>query len=73
MVHGDIKSQTQLRRLSTHTLVVQWLRLHTPNAGGLGLIPGWGTVNRSCMLQLRPSTAPAPANKTQQYKGCGLA
>ena len=25
------------------SLVVQWLRLHVPNAGGLGFIPGWGT------------------------------
>ncbi|TEA28791.1 hypothetical protein DBR06_SOUSAS24510049, partial [Sousa chinensis] len=33
------------------SLVVQWLRLHTPNAGGPGSIPGWGT--RSGMLQLR--------------------
>ena len=33
------------------SLVVQWLRLHTHNAGGLGPIPGQGT--RSCMLQLR--------------------
>ena len=33
------------------SLVVQWLRLHTPSAGGLGLIPGQGT--RSCMPQLR--------------------
>ena len=31
--------------------MVQWLRLRTPNAGGLGLIPGQGT--RSRMLQLR--------------------
>ena len=23
--------------------MVQWLRLHTANAEGLGLIPGWGT------------------------------
>ncbi|TEA30837.1 hypothetical protein DBR06_SOUSAS15510001, partial [Sousa chinensis] len=30
--------------------VVQWLRLHVPNAGGPGLIPGQGT--RSHMLQL---------------------
>ena len=36
------------------SLVVQWLRLHTPNAGDLDLIPGLGT--RSCMPQLRPST-----------------
>ena len=29
------------------SLVVQWVRLHAPNAGGPGLIPGPGT--RSCM------------------------
>ena len=33
------------------SLMVQWLRLHTPNAGGLGLIPGQGP--RSDMPQLR--------------------
>ena len=33
------------------SLVVQWLRLCTPNAGGPGSIPGGGT--RSYMLQLR--------------------
>ena len=31
--------------------MVQWLRLHGPNAGGLGSIPGQGT--RSHMLQRR--------------------
>ena len=25
------------------SLELQWLRLHAPNAGGMGLIPGWGT------------------------------
>ena len=25
------------------SLVAQWLRLHAPNAGGLGLTPGQGT------------------------------
>ena len=34
------------------SLVVQWLRLITPNAGGLGSTPGWETAH---MLQLRPS------------------
>ena len=24
-------------------LVAQWMGLHTPKAGGLGSIPGWGT------------------------------
>ena len=43
-------------------LVVLWLRLHAPNAGGLGLIPGQGTRShmpqlRVHMPQLRPGTA----------------
>ena len=33
------------------SLVVQWLRFHTPNAGSLGSIPGQGT--RSHMPPLR--------------------
>ena len=37
------------------SLVVQWLRLHAPNAGDLGSIPGQGT--RSHMQQVRLSTA----------------
>ena len=37
------------------SLVVQWLRLHAPNAGALGLIPGQGTWFH--MPQLRPSAA----------------
>ena len=36
-------------------LVVQWLRLHSPNAGSRGSIPGQGT--RSLMPQLRPGSA----------------
>ena len=38
--------QTKKNFLGT-SLVVQWLRLHTPNAGGPGSITGQGT--RSCM------------------------
>ena len=30
------------------SLVVQWLRLHAPNAGGLRLIPGQGTRPHMC-------------------------
>ena len=33
------------------SLVVQWLRVHAPKAGGLALIPGQGT--RSHLPQLR--------------------
>ena len=36
-------------------MMVQWLRCHTPNAGGLGLISDQGTISH--MLQLRPGTA----------------
>ena len=32
-----------LQNTSGTALVVQWVRLHTPNAGDLGSIPGWGT------------------------------
>ena len=45
------------------SLVVQWLRLLAPNAGGLSSVPGQGTrscmlqLKRSCVLQLRPGTA----------------
>ena len=42
------------RRGAAHSghpsIVVQWLRLYTPNGGGLGSIPGQGT--RSHMPQL---------------------
>ena len=37
--------------------MVQWLRLHAPNAGGLDLIPGQRT--RSHMPQLKSSHATA--------------
>ena len=36
------------------SLVAQWLRLFSPNAGGPGLIPSEGT--RGLMLQVRPGT-----------------
>ena len=40
------------------SLVVKWLSLHAPNAGGLGSIPGQGTRShrpqlRVCRLQLK--------------------
>ena len=49
----DSASQTQgyvriweyyhYKTLYIETLVVQWLRLHISTAGGMGLIPDWGT------------------------------
>ena len=45
-------SQRELQNWpSGASLVIQWLRLHTPNAGGLDSIPFQGT--RSHILQLR--------------------
>ena len=44
-------SATFLKDHPKASLVVQWLRLHVPNAGVLGSIPGQGTISH--MLQLR--------------------
>ena len=58
VVFGD-----NLRIFGGTSLVVQWLRLCAPNAGGPGSIPGQGTrshkqqLRRSHMLQLRPVAA----------------
>ena len=50
------KSHSVFSEVTSKTsLVVQWLRLHTPNAMGPHSIPSQGA--RSCMPQLRPSTA----------------
>ena len=57
-----------------HSLVVQWLRLWAPNAGGLGSTPSQGTkclhsaTKRFCVLQLRPSTAEKQTKKTKKRK-----
>ena len=52
-------------------LVIQWLRLHTPNAGGLDSIPGQGT--RSHILQLRVHRpqlkVPQATRKTEDPEG----
>ena len=51
-----------IRKRGGTSLVVQWLRLCTPNVAGPRLIPGWGTGPHmlqleSDMLQLRLGTA----------------
>ena len=45
------------------SLVVQWLRLHAPNAGVLGLMPGQRT--RYHMLQLKIPKATAKTQHNQ--------
>ena len=49
------KSRMQEGKQCRTSLVGQWLRLHSPNAGGPGSIPDQGT--RSHLPQLRPSAA----------------
>ena len=39
------------------SLVVQWLRLRAPNAGGLGSIPGQGTRSRMHAVTKVPHAA----------------
>ena len=46
-------------------LVVQWLRLHGPKAGGPGLIPGQGT--RSHMPQLKKERKEMGPDCVDQY------
>ena len=54
-------------------LVVQWLRLHASNVGGLGSIPGQGTGSHMpqlrVLLQLRPDIA---KNKIKHKLGQNL-
>ena len=50
-----------LKSFTRTSLVVQWLRFYTPNAGGPGSISGQGT--RSLMPQLRPKTTKKIKNK----------
>ena len=51
------------------SLVVQWLRLCSPKAGGLGSVPGWGTrfhlpQLRVCLKQLK-----TPHTETKNWHG----
>ena len=54
MVKIENKRRRNERNMGT-SLMVQFLRLHTPKTEGPGLIPGQGT--RSHMLQLKFSNA----------------
>ena len=49
------------------SLVVQWLRLRAPNAGGPGLVPGQGTEAHRLQLRIPFATRkvrdPAESNK----------
>ena len=45
------------------SLVVQWLRLHAPNAGGPGSIPGQGTRSH---MHAATKKIPHPATNTRR-------
>ena len=47
------------------SLVVKWLRLHAPNSGGLGIIPGQGT--RSHVPQTQDATPSKIFILSQRY------
>ena len=52
------------------SLMIQWLRILTPNAGGLGSIPSQGTRShmpqlRVCMLQLKPCSSVQSLSRVQ--------
>ena len=41
-------------------LAVQWLRLQVSNAGGSGLIPGWGTKSPPTCHMAKKNVKPPP-------------
>ena len=50
-----------LRDFRGTSLVVQWLRLHAPNSGGLGSIPGQGfhrPLDSICHTRTHDATTP---------------
>ena len=60
-----VNKRGRFKRIPGTLLVVQWLGLHTPNAGGLGLIPGQGT--RSRMPERRLKTPHSQILKINKY------
>ncbi|TEA30381.1 hypothetical protein DBR06_SOUSAS17710002, partial [Sousa chinensis] len=50
------------------SLMVQWLRLHTPNAGGQGSIPGQGTRHRRVQLRVRMLQLKIPRAATKTWQ-----
>ena len=52
MFYNNCKRNITFKNWESGTsLVVQWLRLHAPNAGGPGSIPGQGTRSRIPQLK----------------------
>ena len=47
--------------------MVWWLRLHTPSAGDLGLIPGQGTISQMPQLTADMSQLRIPPAAAEMY------
>ena len=53
-------------------LVVQWLRLHTPNAGWPGSIPGQGTRLHILQLKIPHAATEGPTHCSEDQRPCML-
>ena len=49
------------------SLVVQWLKLHSHNAGDLGLIPGQGTRSHMPQLKILHATTKTQHSQINKY------
>ena len=56
-LQGSMKWKSNQNDFRGISLVVQWLRLHTPNAGGPGSVPGWGTRSHMPQGEIPQTTA----------------
>ena len=65
------KGATFEGRLLGTCLVVQWLRLCAPNAGGLGSIPGRGTRPHTLLLRVRVPQLKDPTRCTKDQSPHG--
>ncbi|TEA24642.1 hypothetical protein DBR06_SOUSAS6310005, partial [Sousa chinensis] len=52
------------------SLVVQWLRLHAPNAGGQGSTPGQGTTAHILQLRVRMAQLKIPHAASKDSACC---
>ena len=70
VLYGIEKVKFSIKRCQPGTsLVVQWVRLHTPNAGGLGSVSGQGASSHMHAATKSPHVAtkiPRAATKTRR-------
>jgi len=54
------------------SLGVRWLRLHTPNAGGLDFLPGRGTRSHMAHVRMLQLKIPHAPTKNIQHAATGV-